>query len=133
MTNPTHAGGIVFRQDPGGTLILVVRALSAEEEWIFPKGHIECVGDRTESPEETARREVEEETGVIAEVVAPLGQLSFRKCDETVCAEMFLMRYVAEGQRAETRETRWVNLEDARQMLGHDDARSLLDKAREAL
>src|SRR3712207_8857631 len=37
--------------------------------WSLPKGHIE----EGETPEDTAVREVAEETGIIGEVLAPLG------------------------------------------------------------
>lgn len=129
MQAPTHAGGIVFKPTAAGALYLLVRAASPAGEWIFPKGHIEPRGDRLETPEETAIREVQEETGVLAEVSAPLGQMNFQKDDEAVCAEMFLMRYVTDGQPAETRETQWVPFERARELLAYEDARTLLDRA----
>lgn len=57
------AGGVVLR---GDSSVLLVRYRSGA--WAFPKGHVES----GETPEQTAVREVQEETGVLATVLAPL-------------------------------------------------------------
>lgn len=77
--------------------------------WTFPKG---C-GQEGESPEETALREVLEETGYRAEVVCSVpGTFA----GGTVTTEYFLMRPLG-GQgaydRAETEDVRWVPLAQA--------------------
>ena len=60
------AGGVVSR---GGKLLIVrVRNLKGEEVWTFPKGHL----DPGETPKQAALREVQEETGYLCEVIAPL-------------------------------------------------------------
>ncbi len=41
--------------------------------WVFPKGHVE----EGELPEDTARREVAEEAGVAARVVAKIGETRY--------------------------------------------------------
>ena len=61
---PTHAGGVVFRENGGKVEYLIVRAKSDDQEWILPKGHIEGGEDM----ERTAVREVHEEAGVWARV-----------------------------------------------------------------
>ena len=61
------AGGIVFRGDK----VLVLKNLKGV--WVFPKGHIEL----GESHEQTALREVQEESGVHARIVAQAGTSSF--------------------------------------------------------
>lgn len=58
------AGGVVF--DSLGR-VLVVRYLGSGA-WAFPKGHVEP----GETLEQTAVREVQEETGIRASIVAPL-------------------------------------------------------------
>jgi 8-oxo-dGTP pyrophosphatase MutT (NUDIX family) len=62
------AGGIVYKKEGGQTLILVSQH-SGHHGWVFPKGRI---GDKEENKnqtkEETAIREVEEETGAIGEI-----------------------------------------------------------------
>ncbi|ANE43829.1 NUDIX hydrolase [Deinococcus puniceus] len=58
------AGGVVF--DALGRVLLV--RYRGSGAWAFPKGHVEP----GETLEQTAVREVQEETGVRASVVAPL-------------------------------------------------------------
>ena len=57
------AGGLVF-DDEGRVLLIRDR----NGFWVFPKGHV----DPGETPEEAAVREVLEETGIRAQILAPL-------------------------------------------------------------
>jgi 8-oxo-dGTP diphosphatase len=65
------AGGVVFKKEKGEILFLLSKH-SQNKSWGFPKG---LIGDNniTESKEETAVREVKEETGVEATIVKVLG------------------------------------------------------------
>jgi 8-oxo-dGTP pyrophosphatase MutT (NUDIX family) len=57
------AGAVIFRKEEGGEiyfLLLRYRSESKKEYWGFSKGHVE----RGEGSEETARREIKEETGL---------------------------------------------------------------------
>lgn len=77
-----QAGGVVMM----GSQVVLRR--TARGEYLFPKGHI----DPGETEEETARREVSEETGAAAEIVAPLGEIAFRYQGQEYRVAMFLMR-----------------------------------------
>jgi 8-oxo-dGTP pyrophosphatase MutT (NUDIX family) len=55
----TSAGGVVVRRADGAVRYLLIH--DGHRNWGFPKGHL----DDGESPEVAARREVEEETGLI--------------------------------------------------------------------
>ena len=55
----TSAGGVLFRINPGHPLEICLIHLQRKDEWLLPKGR----KDRGESVEETALREVYEETG----------------------------------------------------------------------
>ena len=57
MTHTRTAGGIVI--GPSGT-IAMIQVHNGNGAWLFPKGHIE----EGEAEEETARREIAEETGL---------------------------------------------------------------------
>lgn len=59
-TREFTAGGVVFRRLPAGVEILMIQ--DHKGRWTIPKGHVE----KGESLEETAVREVSEETGLFA-------------------------------------------------------------------
>lgn len=61
------SGGIVFKKTKGGILWLITQH-SQHKGWVFPKGLIGDT-DSTESMENAALREVEEEGGVKAKIV----------------------------------------------------------------
>lgn len=52
-------GGIVYRKFHGNTEILLIKHIKSGY-WSFPKGHVE----NSETEEETAKREIKEETGI---------------------------------------------------------------------
>jgi len=68
LIHETSAGGVLFNDDE----ILILRKPNGE--WIMPKGHVE----RGESHTRAAIREVKEETGLDATIVAPVGRTSYR-------------------------------------------------------
>ena len=59
MLHEKSCGAIVYRKYHGNTEILLIKHINSGH-WSFPKGHVE--GDETE--EETAKREIMEETGI---------------------------------------------------------------------
>ena len=63
------AGGVVRRNGSRGAMRVAIVHRPGYDDWSFPKGKV----DRGETLEETALREVEEETGLRCKLVAPLG------------------------------------------------------------
>lgn len=112
---------LISRYDRRGRLI-----------WSFPKGHIEP----GENSRQTAIREVGEETGIVAEVLEPLGTIDFwfmadgRRIHKTV--HHFLLVAVGGALSAEDPEVEfveWVPLPAVRSRLAYSDERELLQKA----
>lgn len=68
MKFETSAGGIVYKKEDGALLWLMVKH-SKNHHWGFPKGHIGDI-EKGESMEEAALREVEEEGGIKAAIIA---------------------------------------------------------------
>lgn len=67
------AGGVVWRRDPEGRLQVVVCGRRSDRIWGLPKG----TPDGDERIEETALREVQEETGLKVRLGPPLGTIEY--------------------------------------------------------
>ena len=131
----TSAGGLVVADDDGtGPRAALIGRTDRRGRllWSLPKGHIE----EGETPEDTAVREVAEETGIVGEVVAPLGIIDFwfvadgRRVHKTV--HHFLLRAVGgalSDADVEVTEVAWVPLPDIRAQLAYPDERGLVDAA----
>ncbi|GAB3683650.1 NUDIX hydrolase [Angustibacter aerolatus] len=71
----TSAGGVVVQHVGDGPQVAVIarRNRAGRVEWCLPKGHPEG----TETLEQTAVREVAEETGITGRVLEPLGSIDY--------------------------------------------------------
>jgi len=133
------AGGVVYRERAGGGFeVALIR--THEQRWQLPKGWIED----GEPAERAAVREVREEAGVDAEIVAPLGDVAYTyvsryeaepaRVRKTV--HMYLLRYLG-GSTAdhdhEVVEARWHEIGDAERALAFKDERRMMALARDAL
>src|ERR1700687_5218168 len=93
------AGGVVRRNGSRGAMRLAVVHRPGYDDWSFPKGKV----DRGETLEETALREVEEETGLRCKLVPPLGCTAYadhKGRDKVAC--YWLMEVVGGRFRAGT-------------------------------
>jgi len=97
--------------------------------WSLPKGHVEP----GETLEQTAAREVNEETGVLGEVVGELGTIDYwfvfegRKVHKTV--HHFLLKRISGelcDRDVEVVEVAWVPLEEIPDRLAYRDERRLI-------
>jgi 8-oxo-dGTP pyrophosphatase MutT (NUDIX family) len=115
----------VARTVDGQREYLLVEARRSRGEWVLPKGHIEA----GETPEAAAVREVQEEAGVRAAVVARAGENEYSVDGQPVRTIFFLMRYQGEASRHEDRAREWYRYEDALRLLRFDDARRVVMQA----
>jgi 8-oxo-dGTP pyrophosphatase MutT (NUDIX family) len=67
------AGGVLWRRNDGGPLEVVLVHRPRYDDWSFPKGK----QDPGETDEDTARREVLEETGYVARITSELPALDY--------------------------------------------------------
>ncbi len=128
----TSAGGLVVdRTGPEPRAALIARTgRDGRLRWCLPKGHVE-IG---ETFEQTAEREVQEETGIRGRVVDSLGTIDFWFTHETdrihKTVHHFLLERVG-GELSdadiEVDEVAWVPLDDVAGMLAHRDERDLIE------
>jgi mutator protein MutT len=132
----TSAGGVVLDGEQANVALIGRLDRRGRLLWSLPKGHIE----EGETPEQTAVREVAEETGISSEVLRPLGTIDYwfvadnRRIHKTV--HHYLMQAVAgelSDADVEVTEVAWVALEELDERLAYADERRLVRKARELL
>src|SRR6202158_3715791 len=119
------AGGVVRRNGSRGAIRVAVVHRPGYDDWSFPKGKV----DRGETLEETALREVEEETGLRCKLLSPLACTAYadhKGRDKVAC--YWLMDVVSGRFRAgsEIDEVRWVTIDDALALLSYRRDRALL-------
>jgi 8-oxo-dGTP pyrophosphatase MutT (NUDIX family) len=132
------AGGVVVRGERGRQEIALAarRTRKGDLAWGLPKGLVEP----GEEPDRTALREVREETGLEAEVRAPLGDISYWYVWEgervSKRVTFFLMEAVG-GDTAlhdhEMEEVRWFPLTEAPQVATYRTERELIRRTMEQL
>ncbi len=126
------AGGIVVRRGEAGIEILLIQH-SAHGGWGFPKGWIEP----GETPQETAVREVEEESGAKAEITADLPPTRYffvNRKRQLVAKTVtwYLMRYLGEGIQThghEVSDVQWLPLESVHGRLSYKNDKDLFSTA----
>jgi 8-oxo-dGTP pyrophosphatase MutT (NUDIX family) len=133
------AGGVVYRLTDDGQIEVVLasrRTRRGDLAWGLAKGGIED----GESREEAAVREVREETGLIAEIEADLGDTKYMYVWEDVrirkTVHFFLMRCVGgdiDDRDDEMEEIRWFPLDRALKRAAYRGERDVLGRARERL
>jgi len=130
----TAAGGVVVRGS-GDDLEVVLAGRESDRTWVFPKG----TPDRGETIEETALREVREETGLDVSIVRPIGVLDYWFAVPGERVHKFVHFFLMKQQGGDTSrhdheydEVRWVPVSEARRLLSYDTYRDMLDRAIEA-
>ena len=131
------AGGVVVRRLRGDWVFAAIRPAGKKPGlWALPKGNI---GDG-EKPDQTAIREVEEETGVDARLVTKLGDVRYvyTWAGERIfkVVSFYLLRYsrgrlgeIAPEMRVEVDEARWLPLAEAPKLLAYGGERQMAEKA----
>ena len=132
------AGGIVYKKGSSKTFILVAQH-SQHHGWVFPKG---LIGDtkKGEKKEETAVREVEEETGIVAEIKTAFEPITYwyvfnnEKIKKTVY--YFLMEYISgdiKNHDFEMENVEWIPVDEVLQRLTYPSDKKVWQEAKKML
>jgi len=126
------SGGVIFRVVDGR---FEVALISRGRIWGLPKGLIE----EGETVEETALREVKEETGLDGETVGKIGVINYdffrgKRYFKTV--HFFLLKYICGSVRhhdLEADKVKWFSISEALEILTYINEKRILKKAEEML
>jgi 8-oxo-dGTP pyrophosphatase MutT (NUDIX family) len=131
------AGAVLVRRLRGSWHLAAIRPGGKPEGvWALPKGRI----DPGETGEQTALREVEEETGAGGQSLGKLGDVRyvFTWEGERIfkVVSFFLVRYgrgrlgeIPAEHRHEVAEARWMPLDEAPKLLAYKGEREMAEKA----
>ena len=129
----SSCGAVVFRMIAGEVRYLLIKN-KRSANWGFPKGHIE----RGETKEDTARREVLEETGIRIQIIP--GFISKSEYTIQGKVEKSVSIFVAKTsdtqtiiQHEEIEDYIWLNYDKAIKTLKFENDRAILEKAHEFL
>ncbi len=133
------AGGVAYRHEKGSVEIALI-SVGKPARWQLPKGII----DDGETSEQAALREVREEAGIETDLEELIDKIEYwyvaGRGGERIRYHKFvyfyLLRYLS-GDTAdhdhEVNEARWVEINDAIEMLAFKSERSVVEKARDLL
>ena len=126
-------GAIIYYKTKQNTKVLLVKNNNGRY-WSFPKGHIE----EGETEEETAIREIKEETGLDVTIARDFREISeycpFGKIRKRVV--FFLAQAFTDNVKIQEEEIDsyiWVDLQQARKLCSDDNDLRIIDKAEIAI
>lgn len=120
------AGAIIFNSLGFDKVVLLYR--SKQNDWSFPKGHI----DGAESPIDTMEREIKEETGLVGNVVATLPNLEYKNLGGGKVSVFMYLLVAIGGTIFRTEycgdEVKWVDKKEVVSVLTHPNLKEYFMK-----
>lgn len=138
-TEVSAGGFVISKSDPKLVALMARFNRGGKLEWCIPKGHLE----QNETNEQAALREVFEETGLEAEIIAQLGEVSYQfiqdgaKISKTVY--VYLMQQTGgelsfdNDPHKEASELEWVQVSQLLDRLSHGNEKRIAKKAIELI
>jgi phosphohistidine phosphatase SixA/8-oxo-dGTP pyrophosphatase MutT (NUDIX family) len=126
------AGGLLVRPDPSGLVRVAIVHRPRYDDWSFPKGK----ADDGEPDEDTALREVQEETGFRAELEAELPTIRYLDRLGRPKVVRYWVMHPEDGAFVagdEVDELRWTTFGGAETLLTYDHDRALIRALRRLL
>jgi 8-oxo-dGTP diphosphatase len=123
----TAAGGVLHRPSPRGLQIVLVHR-PRYDDWSLPKGKTEA----GESAEDTARREVLEETGYVVTLGVEVGSINYEVKPRHPKSVRYWLVDIVSGAFAPSDEVdvlEWVGLSEALTRVTHQGERQMISRA----
>ena len=130
----TSSGGVIYRVDQGRVQVALINVSRGRNIWALPKGRVEA----GEKPEETAEREVREETGLHGDVLAKIGDIKYWFMTRVPPARhlktvhFYLLRFTSgstDDHDREAVEASWFDAAEAERVLSYENERKILKSA----
>ena len=127
MKKEKSCGALVVRRIGDEPEVLLIKHRGGH--WAFPKGHVE----NNETEEETAVREVQEETGLTVKLDTRYREMvTFSPAPRTMKDVIYFVATVISGverpQLSEVSNVMWVPFSKAKRYITYDNDRHLFDK-----
>ena len=132
MKKEKSCGAVVLKKENSKTYALVI--LQHNNCWNFPKGHVE----EGETEEETAIREIKEETNIDVEIDASFREVMTYSPKEGVLKDTVLfigypLSYDIVIDPEEVLECKWVNIHELEDLFTYEDPKNVTRKVIEYL
>lgn len=130
------AGGVVYRRDDTGGIEIVICGRTSDGVWGLPKG----TPDPGETIEQTAVREVSEETGLQVRIVGKIGVVEYWFARQGVRYHKWVHHFLMQSTGGDTSQhdleydkVEWRPVEDALRTLTFRNEAKMVEKAREMI
>lgn len=133
MVNEKSCGAIVYRKFHGNTEILLIKHVNSGH-WSFPKGHME----EGEREEETALREIKEETGIDVILDTTFREtVSYYPRKDTQKVVVYFIgkakNFEVTPQEEEIAQVKWVEIGHAASVLTYENDKTIVNRAKTAI
>lgn len=130
MEYEKSCGAVVYRKFHGNTELLLIKNANGGH-WSFPKGHVEP----NETEEETAKREIMEETSIDVIIDNTFRQVITYAPKKNISKDVvyFLAKAINfdyTPQEEEISKIKWVEINHANTILSYDNDKQIVNKAK---
>ena len=132
VRDAVSAGGVVWRRAGDGGIEVVLCGRRSESLWGLPKG----TPDAGETIEQTAIREVEEETGLLVSMGAPIGSIEYWFVADGFRWHKFVHHWLMQAAGGDVSEhdheyddVEWLDVAEAKSRATHENERRILAEA----
>lgn len=126
MKQEKSCGAVIYRKEKGETEVLLIQHKNGGH-WAFPKGHVE----KKETEEETALREIREETGLKVKLDTGFRQTVTYSPKPEVMKDVIYFAAKADSEKPkaqpeEVLEIRWEKPEQALELVTYENDKEVL-------